>query len=219
MKQMRIWMKRWVEEDLVGIQTASLNLLLKIVSPLFFILVCIISICKYWFDMSWGKCFSILGNRVIACLELAPSIMVRPDGWGEYVLATYLWFGAIVVVVFVFSLILSIIRGIFQLIEWYSSLRAKHLERRYERDMLKFRFLASRGDGEACYRIGEYYHKGKGVQKSYGDALRWYRKAAENGHVKAMEALAEYYEELYKKLGVAQSAEEAAKWRAKAKAK
>ena len=217
MKQMRIWMKRWVEEDLVGIQTASLNLLLKIVSPLFFILVCIISICKYWFDMSWGKCFSILGDWVIASLELAPSIMVRPDGWGEYVLATYLWFGAIVVVMFVFSLILSIIRGIFQLIEWYSSLRAKHLERRYERDMLKFRFLASRGDGEACYRIGEYYHKGKGVQKSYGDALRWYRKAAENGHVKAMEALAEYYEELYKKLGVAQSAEEAAKWRAKAK--
>lgn len=217
MKQMRIWMKRLVEEDLVGIQTASLNFLLKIVSPSFFICVCIIPICKYRFDMSWGKCFSILGDLVIALLHIATSIMVRPDGWGEYVLAPFLWFVAIVVVVFVFSLILSIIRGIFQLIEWYSSLRAKHLERRYERDMLKFRFLASRGDGEACYRIGEYYHKGKGVQKSYGDALRWYRKAAENGHVKAMEALAEYYEELYKKLGVAQSAEEAAKWRAKAK--
>lgn len=204
-----------MKENLFGIQMVCLNLLLKAVSPLFFIGVCIISICKIWFEMSWGKCFSILGDWAIAYLELAVSIMLKPDGWALYVLAIFYWLIAIVVVVFVFSLILSIILGVFQLFEWLFCLRAKYIKRQEERDILRSQYLASCGDTDACYRMGNRYYNGKGIEQSYEQAVKWYCKAAELGNKAAMRCLAVCYE---KGLGVSRSAEEAEMWRLRAEA-
>ena len=44
---------------------------------------------------------------------------------------------------------------------------------------------AGRGDAEAQYQLGAMYYNGNGITKDKSEALRWYRKAAEQGHVLA----------------------------------
>ena len=51
--------------------------------------------------------------------------------------------------------------------------------------------------------------KGSGVRRDYGVAARWYRLAAEQGHVKAQVSLGNMYS---KGIGVIQDHAEAAKW-------
>ncbi len=41
----------------------------------------------------------------------------------------------------------------------------------------------------AQYNLGDCYYNGDGVRKSYGKAVKWYRKAAEQGLAEAQEAL------------------------------
>ena len=48
------------------------------------------------------------------------------------------------------------------------------------------------GDAEAQYRLGECYFIGRGAPQNYAKAVKWYRKAAEQGHVKAQVAMGDY---------------------------
>ncbi len=57
------------------------------------------------------------------------------------------------------------------------------------------------------------YHHGKGVPQDYGEALRWYLKAADQGNVKAQYALGYMY---YTGEGVPQNLNEAFSWYHKA---
>jgi TPR repeat protein len=45
--------------------------------------------------------------------------------------------------------------------------------------------LAEKGNAEAQYKVGEMYEMGKSVPKNIPNALSWYEKAADQGHVKA----------------------------------
>src|SRR5205085_8881348 len=55
--------------------------------------------------------------------------------------------------------------------------------------------LAAAGDPEAQYRLGLLYARGKGVLGNLGDAIAWYRRAAEQGHAEAQHqlSLAHFY--------------------------
>lgn len=49
------------------------------------------------------------------------------------------------------------------------------------------------GDVEAAYEIGRLYHFGQYGARDYGEAYRWYSKAAARGHTKAQVGLASLY--------------------------
>jgi uncharacterized protein len=53
-----------------------------------------------------------------------------------------------------------------------------------------YRKLAEHGDADAQFLIGTSYHEGEGVPRDYVEALTWYRKAADQGHVGALFVLA-----------------------------
>ena len=44
---------------------------------------------------------------------------------------------------------------------------------------------AEQGDAEAQTSLGLMYDNGKGVPQDYAEAVKWYRKAAEQGHLAA----------------------------------
>ncbi len=50
--------------------------------------------------------------------------------------------------------------------------------------------LAEQGIAETQFYLGLMYEKGLGVPQDYAEAVRWYRKAAEQGHAKAQRTLA-----------------------------
>ena len=65
----------------------------------------------------------------------------------------------------------------------------KYLKKLSERD---FGDVASENFSymlEAYNMLGDCYEKGYGVPQSYSEAVNWYRKAAEQGYAKAIEAL------------------------------
>ncbi len=84
--------------------------------------------------------------------------------------------------------------------------------------------LAEAGLPEAQLNLGLLYEKGQGVPQDYAEALKWNRKAAEQGNAKALEwfhkaaeqgnADAQFHLGLMydKRLGVAQDYAEAVKW-------
>lgn len=53
--------------------------------------------------------------------------------------------------------------------------------------------LAERGDARAQYALGRMYEKGRGVERDFGTAAGWYRKAAEQGHADSEYRLAAAY--------------------------
>src|SRR5205823_636512 len=57
----------------------------------------------------------------------------------------------------------------------------------------KLTSLARAGDPEAQYRLGLLYGRGKGVLGNLGDAIVWYRRAAEQGHAEAQHQLSLAY--------------------------
>ncbi|WP_052102780.1 tetratricopeptide repeat protein [Porphyromonas gulae] len=57
------------------------------------------------------------------------------------------------------------------------------------------------------------YNEGYGVSQDYSEAVKWYRKAAEQGNAHAQNNLGEMYEKGY---GVSQDYSEAVKWYLKA---
>jgi len=60
--------------------------------------------------------------------------------------------------------------------------------------LLETRRLAEAGDANAQFELGEAYHKGQGVPQDFAEAISWYRKAAEQYHLCAMENLGEMFE-------------------------
>ena len=74
-------------------------------------------------------------------------------------------------------------------------------------------FSSIAGDKDARYYLGEIYYNGRGVEQSYVEAMKWYRKAAEQGSPEAQCRLGGIYET---GRGVKQSDTEAVKWYRKA---
>ncbi len=56
-----------------------------------------------------------------------------------------------------------------------------------------FRPLAEQENAAAQYYLGRIYGKGEGVSQDQSESLSWYRKAADQGHVRAMTALGIIY--------------------------
>jgi len=69
--------------------------------------------------------------------------------------------------------------------------------------------MALEGDPIAQEAYGWMFYEGKGVIKSYVEALYWYHKAADQGSVEAQYNLALMYA---RGLGVAKDMDESAKW-------
>ncbi len=57
----------------------------------------------------------------------------------------------------------------------------------YETALREFRPLAEQGDADAQFNLGIMYDNGRGVPQDYVQAVRWYRKAAEQGGAKAQD--------------------------------
>jgi hypothetical protein len=84
--------------------------------------------------------------------------------------------------------------------------------------------LAEQGLPEAQFNLGLMYEKGQGVPQDYAEALKWYRKAAEQGNAKAVKSYRKAAEQgnaedqfnlglMYdKRQGVPQNYAEAVKW-------
>ena len=53
---------------------------------------------------------------------------------------------------------------------------------------------AEQGDAQAQYELAMMYEKGKGVEQNIDEALKWFNKAAGNGHVGSMIDLGWFYQ-------------------------
>ncbi|GHT32760.1 hypothetical protein AGMMS49592_0010 [Endomicrobiia bacterium] len=53
---------------------------------------------------------------------------------------------------------------------------------------------AEQGFAEAQYNLGVMYYKGEGVKQDYKEAIKWFKKAAEQGHSGAKTALTKILE-------------------------
>ena len=73
---------------------------------------------------------------------------------------------------------------------------------------------ANTGDASAQNELGICYAKGKGVTEDLNEAIKWYRKAAEQGHAEAQNKVGNYYFD--GKGGLPQDYVEAVKWYKKA---
>ncbi len=62
---------------------------------------------------------------------------------------------------------------------------------------------------EEMFKRGDDYYYGRGVTRDYSEAVKWYRMAADLGHVRAQYNLGNHY---YKGEGVSQDYSEAVKW-------
>ena len=69
---------------------------------------------------------------------------------------------------------------------------------------------AIEGDAESQYELAWMYQHGEGIIQDNGEAVKWYTKAAKQGHGKAQYSLARIYE------GGMYNYEEAVKWYTKA---
>ena len=102
---------------------------------------------------------------------------------------------------------------------WYYTLirveksksRAKALYRRAVD--LDIEGMAEAGDQYACTCLGEMYHHGWGMDVKYSTAVKWYRKAAEQGYADAQYHLGEMY---YYGFGVDKNDSTAVEWFLKA---
>jgi uncharacterized protein len=68
---------------------------------------------------------------------------------------------------------------------------------------------AESGDVGAAYELGRLYHKGEYGARDYGEAFKWYSKAAARGHTQAQVGLASLYAD---GKGVTQDYFRAAEW-------
>ena len=63
--------------------------------------------------------------------------------------------------------------------------RTDDKNRQLAKQAAAYRILAEQGDAESQLKLGSMYSRGKGVPQDYGEAVRWYRKSAEQGYAKA----------------------------------
>jgi TPR repeat protein len=80
-------------------------------------------------------------------------------------------------------------------------------------DPVGLKTLAEKGDAEAAVKLGQLYEKAKGVAQDYGEAIKWYRKAAEAGNSYGQVNLGWMYQNGF---GVQRDYAEAVKWYRKA---
>jgi hypothetical protein len=73
--------------------------------------------------------------------------------------------------------------------------------------------IAENGHNNAQYILGCYYHSGKNVPQSWGDAIKWYHLSADQGNSMAEFAIGCCYENGY---GIKKSWDDAFKWYKKA---
>jgi len=73
----------------------------------------------------------------------------------------------------------------------------------------KLESAAENGDSNAQTLVGMMFYEGKGVEKDYNEAVRWYMLAANQGNATAQDNLGVCY---YKGEGVQQDLEEAVRW-------
>jgi len=78
-----------------------------------------------------------------------------------------------------------------------------------DKDASEYMALAKKGDADAQAELGLCYYEGKGVDKNYDEAVKWYRLAVEPGNEKAQNRLGNCY---YYGNGVEQDYVEAVKW-------
>ena len=52
-------------------------------------------------------------------------------------------------------------------------------------DLSDLKAQAEKGDAQAQYNLGVIYYFGQGVAQNYAEALKWIRKAADQGQVDA----------------------------------
>ena len=72
-----------------------------------------------------------------------------------------------------------------QAVDWFASGVAAHEKQRYLNAMEAWRQASAQGEIEADYRIAQLYARGEGVVRSVPDAVSWYKRAAEAGHIEA----------------------------------
>lgn len=75
------------------------------------------------------------------------------------------------------------------------------------------RIFKADGSADSAYLLGIMYYKGEGVKPDKGEAVKWVRRSAEKGHVRAAYNLGMMYD---KGDGVPQDLKEAARWYRKA---
>ena len=63
----------------------------------------------------------------------------------------------------------------------------------YTAALEEWRPLAEQGHSESQFVLGLLYRNGKGVEKDFSTAIKWYLLAAENGHAKAQAKLGYMY--------------------------
>ncbi|MBF0583913.1 MAG: sel1 repeat family protein [Magnetococcales bacterium] len=68
---------------------------------------------------------------------------------------------------------------------------------------------AKQGSSKAQRRLGQIFHDGKGVQRDYGEAMRWFRLAADQGDAEAQNGVGTLYDN---GKGVPKDYHEAARW-------
>lgn len=106
-------------------------------------------------------------------------------------------------------------------LEFYNSEKWKRLfgfekqENAVRTEMDNLLFMASHGDPDSQFKLGEIYANGQGVTQDYAEAVKWYRQAVERRHVKAQFALGLMY---YNGRGVEKDLETAKSWYRKAAA-
>ena len=97
-----------------------------------------------------------------------------------------------------------------------SERRGRHVEETKKKSFLQRMlgiFDSNEDDAEVQFEKGDDYYWGRGVAQSYIEAVKWYRKAADQGHAGAQYSLGVCY---HNGEGVAQSYAEAVKWYRKA---
>ena len=60
--------------------------------------------------------------------------------------------------------------------------------------LLDLKLQAENDDADAQYNLGVMYEIGQGVTEDFGEALKWYRKAADQGDTSAQNNLTEMYD-------------------------
>jgi len=89
----------------------------------------------------------------------------------------------------------------------YKEGKALYEDKKYEAALPKLKVAAEKGKKGAQYRLARCYDKGHGVAENNAIAVKWYQKAAAQGHAKAQYHLGKAY--LLGKKGLAVDKEKA----------
>jgi TPR repeat protein len=75
--------------------------------------------------------------------------------------------------------------------------RTERNHRQLAKRAAAYRIRAEQGDAKSQWALGAMYYYGRGVPKDYVEAVRWYRKSADQGNDNGEYSLANMYRERY----------------------